>query len=353
MPSYDPKMNITGRSIGFNRLPYIIAELSANHNGSLERALATITAAKQCGADAVKIQTYTADTMTIECDLPDFMVKGGLWDGYKLYDLYKWAQTPYEWHKPLFEHAKKEGITLFSTPFDETAVDLLESLDTPAYKIASFELADLPLIEYVAKTGKPMILSTGMATGEQIQEAVSTARDSGCKDLVLLHCISSYPVPIDQAHLLQIAVLAERFKVPVGLSDHTLGTTAAVAAVALGACIIEKHFTLNRADKGPDCEFSLEPSEMERLCREAKEAWACLGEAGFNRKKVEEGSKVFRRSLYFVKDLPTGHIVKEEDVRRIRPGMGLPPREYQKLIGRKLRQPVSRGHPTSWDVFER
>lgn len=353
MPSCDPKMNITGRSIGFNRLPYIIAELSANHNGSLERALATITAAKQCGADAVKIQTYTADTMTIECDLPDFMVKGGLWDGYKLYDLYKWAQTPYEWHKPLFEHAKKEGITLFSTPFDETAVDLLESLDTPAYKIASFELADLPLIEYVAKTGKPMILSTGMATGEQIQEAISTARDSGCKDLVLLHCISSYPVPIDQAHLLQIAVLAERFKVPVGLSDHTLGTTAAVAAVALGACIIEKHFTLNRADKGPDCEFSLEPSEMERLCREAKEAWACLGEAGFNRKKVEEGSKVFRRSLYFVKDLPTGHIVKEEDVRRIRPGMGLPPREYQKLIGRKLRQPVSRGHPTSWDVFER
>lgn len=353
MPSYDPKMNITGRSIGFDRLPYIIAELSANHNGSLERALATITAAKQCGADAVKIQTYTADTMTIECDLPDFMVKGGLWDGYKLYDLYKWAQTPFEWHKPLFEHAKKEGITLFSTPFDETAVDLLESLDTPAYKIASFELADLPLIEYVAKTGKPMILSTGMATGEQIQEAVSTARDSGCKDLVLLHCISSYPVPIDQAHLLQIAVLAERFKVPVGLSDHTLGTTAAVAAVALGACIIEKHFTLNRADKGPDCEFSLEPSEMERLCREAKEAWACLGEAGFNRKKVEEGSKVFRRSLYFVKDLPTGHIVKEEDVRRIRPGMGLPPREYQKLIGRKLRQPVSRGHPTSWDVFER
>lgn len=353
MPSNDPKMNITGRSIGFNRHPYIIAELSANHNGSLERALATITAAKQCGADAVKIQTYTADTMTIDCDLPDFMIKGGLWDGYKLYDLYKWAQTPYEWHKPLFEHAKKEGITFFSTPFDETAVDLLESLDTPAYKIASFELADLPLIEYVAKTGKPMILSTGMATGEQIQEAVSTARDSGCKDLVLLHCISSYPVPIDQAHLLQIAVLAGRFKVPVGLSDHTLGTTAAVAAVALGACIIEKHFTLNRADKGPDCEFSLEPSEMERLCREAKEAWACLGEAGFNRKKVEEGSKVFRRSLYFVKDLPTGHIVKEEDVRRIRPGMGLPPREYQKLIGRKLRQPVSRGHPTSWDVFER
>ena len=313
----------------------------------------SISAAKKCGADAVKIQTYTADTMTIDCDLPDFMIKGGLWDGYKLYDLYKWAQTPYEWHKPLFEHAKKEGITLFSTPFDETAVDLLESLDTPAYKIASFELADLPLIEYVAKTGKPVILSTGMATGEQIQEAVSTARDSGCKDLVLLHCISSYPVPIDQAHLLQIAVLAERFKVPVGLSDHTLGTTAAVAAVALGACIIEKHFTLNRADKGPDCEFSLEPSEMERLCREAKEAWACLGEAGFNRKKVEEGSKVFRRSLYFVKDLPTGHIVKEEDVRRIRPGMGLPPREYQKLIGRKLRQPVSRGHPTSWDVFER
>ena len=346
-------MKIGNRIIGSFKAPYVIAELSANHNGSLERALMSISAAKKCGADAVKIQTYTADTMTIDCDLPDFMIKGGLWDGYKLYDLYKWAQTPYEWHKPLFEHAKKEGITLFSTPFDETAVDLLESLDTPAYKIASFELADLPLIEYVAKTGKPVILSTGMATGEQIQEAVSTARDSGCKDLVLLHCISSYPVPIDQAHLLQIAVLAERFKVPVGLSDHTLGTTAAVAAVALGACIIEKHFTLNRADKGPDCEFSLEPSEMEKLCREAKEAWASLGEAGFNRQKVEEGSKVFRRSLYFVKDLPAGHVVKEGDIRRIRPGMGLPPKEYQKLIGRKLRQTVSRGHPTSWDVLER
>lgn len=351
MPSYDPKMNITGRSIGFNRLPYIIAELSANHNGSLERALATITAAKQCGADAVKIQTYTADTMTIECDLPDFMVKGGLWDGYKLYDLYKEAQTPYEWHKPLFEHAKKEGITLFSTPFDETAVDLLESLDTPAYKIASFELTDLPLIEYVARTGKPMILSTGMATEHEIEEAVTTARDSGCKELILLHCISSYPAPIEQAHLRQISALAKRFKLPVGLSDHTQGTTASVAAVAIGACVIEKHFTLNRADKGPDCEFSLEPSELKRLCQDVKNTWDALGSSEFGREKTEESSKVFRRSLYFVNDLPAGHILKDGDIRKIRPGMGMPPKALQKILGLRLRESVKRGTAVQENLF--
>ena len=332
--------------------PFVIAEVSANHNGSLDRALETITAAKQCGADAVKIQTYTADTMTIDCDLPDFVIKGGVWDGYKLYDLYKWAQTPYEWHKPLFEHAKKEGITLFSTPFDETAVDLLESLNTPAYKIASFELTDLPLIEYVARTGKPMILSTGMATEHEIEEAVTTARDSGCKELILLHCISSYPTPIEQAHLRQISALKERFKVPIGLSDHTLGTTAAVAAVALGACVIEKHFTLSRADKGPDCVFSLEPQEFKRLCKEVRKTWSALGSAGFGREKAEEGSKAFRRSLYFVKDLPKGHIIEESDIRRIRPGIGLAPKEYSNLIGKKLKKNASRGQPTSWDIFE-
>ena len=331
--------------------PFVIAEVSANHNGSLDRALATITAAKQCGADAVKIQTYTADTMTIDCDLPDFFIKGGLWDGYKLYDLYKEAQTPYEWHKPLFEHAKKEGITLFSTPFDESAVDLLESLDTPAYKIASFELTDLSLIEYVAKTGKPMILSTGMASEQEIHEAVTSARDAGCKEVILLHCISSYPTPMDQAHLRQIPALAERFKLPVGLSDHTLGTTASVASVALGACVIEKHFTLSRADKGPDCEFSLEPQELKRLCEEVKAAWAALGGAGFAREKAEEGSKVFRRSLYFVKDLPKGHIIKEGDIRRIRPGMGLPAKDYINLIGKKLKTDVSYGKPASWNNF--
>ena len=333
------------------RPPFVIAEVSANHNGSLDRALATISSAKECGADAVKIQTYTADTMTIDCDLPEFVIKGGLWNGYKLYDLYKWAQTPYEWHKPLFDHAKKEGITLFSTPFDETAVDLLESLDTPAYKIASFELTDLPLVEYVAKTGKPMILSTGMASEQEIQEAVTTARNAGCKELVLLHCISSYPTPIDQAHLRQIPDLAKKFMLPVGLSDHTLGTIASVVAVALGACVIEKHFTLARADKGPDCEFSLEPSEMKRLCKNVKNAWASLGEPGFSRQKAEEESKVFRRSLYFLKDLPAGHVIRKEDIRRIRPGSGLPPKEYENLLGKQLKKNVLSGQATSWDVF--
>jgi len=344
-------MKIYRRSIGADHPPYVIAELSANHNGSLDRALETITAAKQCGADAVKIQTYTADTMTIDCDLPDFVIKGGLWDGYKLYDLYKWAQTPFEWHKPLFDHAKKVGITLFSTPFDETAVDLLESLNTPAYKIASFELTDIPLIEYVAKTGKPMILSTGIASEQEIQEAVTAARDSGCKELVLLHCISSYPTPMDQAHLRQIPALAERFKLPVGLSDHTLGTTASVASVALGASVIEKHFTLSRADKGPDCEFSLEPHELKRLCEEVRASWLALGSSDFKREKSEESSKVFRRSLYFVKNLPAGHIVQAGDIRRIRPGLGMPPKHFQQLLGRRLKRAVLCGNPVSHDLF--
>lgn len=342
-------MRIYGRTIGATHPPYVIAELSANHNGSLNRALETITVAKQCGADAVKIQTYTADTMTIDCDLPDFIIKGGLWNGYKLYDLYREAQTPYEWHKPLFEHAKKEGITLFSTPFDETAVDLLETLNTPAYKIASFELTDHPLIQYVAKTGKPMILSTGMATEEEIHEAVTTAREAGCKELVLLHCISCYPAPMDQAHLRQIPALAEKFKVPVGLSDHTLGTTASVAAVALGACVIEKHFTLSRVDKGPDCDFSLEPQELKRLCEEAKAAWAALGSAGFSREKAEEGSEVFKRSLYIAQNMKAGDILTKKNLRRIRPGNGYPPKHFFDLLGKKVRQDISRGTPLRAD----
>jgi len=338
-------ITIENTKVGMASKPFIIAELSANHNGSLDRALATITAAKHCGADAVKIQTYTADTMTIDCDLPDFVIKGGLWDGYKLYDLYKWAQTPYEWHKPLFEHAKKEGITLFSTPFDETAVDLLESLNTPAYKIASFELTDLPLIEYVAKTGKPMILSTGMATEEEIHEAVTSAREAGCKELVLLHCISSYPTPMEQAHLRQIPALAERFKLPVGLSDHTIGTTASVASVALGACVIEKHFTLSRADKGPDCEFSLEPQELKRLCEEVKSAWSALGSTGFDREKAEEASKVFRRSLYLVEDVKKGEPLTSKNLRRIRPGLGLEAKLYRQVLGEKVKRDLKKGEP--------
>ena len=342
---------INNRPIGPDQPPYIIAELSANHNGSLERALATIDEAQRCGADAIKLQTYTADTMTIDCDGPDFMIQGGLWDGYKLYDLYKWAETPYEWHQAMFDHARQRGITVFSTPFDETAVDLLESLHTPAYKIASFEVVDLPLIRYVASTGKPMIMSTGMASETEIEEAFTAPREAGCQDLVLLHCISSYPAPLDQANLRQIPELAKRFGTLAGLSDHTLGTTASVAAVALGACVIEKHFTLSRADKGPDSEFSLEPADLQRLCHDAKEAWQALGKPGFERQRAEEGSKVFRRSLYFVKDLPAGHIIGPDDIRRIRPGMGLAPKYFDQVVGQRLSQAVNWGMPVNWDIM--
>ena len=331
---------------------FVIAELSANHNRLLERALETLSAAKKIGADAVKIQTYTADTITIDCNFDDFQVKGGLWDGYKLYDLYKLAQTPYEWHKPLFDHAKKIGIKIFSTPFDKTAVDLLESLDVPAYKIASFELVDLPLIQYVAQTGKPMIMSTGMASEQEIEEAVTAAKDAGCKDLVLLHCISSYPTPMDQANLRQIPELAKRFGVPVGLSDHTLGTTAATAAVALGACVVEKHFTLSRADKGPDCEFSLEPLEMERLCREVKEAWLALGSPGFACQKAEEGSKVFRRSLYVTEDMKAGELFSPANLKSIRPGYGMPPKHIKEVLGKKIKKAVPRGTPLTIDLVD-
>lgn len=343
---------INGRQIGPEQPPYIIAELSANHNGSLERALQTIDAAHRCGASAIKLQTYTADTMTIDSDRPEFMVRGGLWDGYKLYDLYKWAETPFEWHQAMFEHARKIGITVFSTPFDESAVDLLEGLEAPAYKIASFENTDLPLIRYVAKTGKPIIMSTGMATEEEIVEAVEAARSAGGKDLVLLHCISSYPAPMEQANIRQMPELARRFGTLPGLSDHTMGTTASVAAVALGACVIEKHFTLSRADKGPDSEFSLEPVELERLCKDTNDAWLSLGKTGYQRQTAEEGSKVFRRSVYFMRDLPAGSIVGTADIRRIRPALGLAPKHFDSLLGKRLKVAVQHGTPTSWDQFD-
>jgi len=345
-------LSIQDRKIGSDQPPYIIAELSANHNGSLERALQTIDAAHQAGADAIKLQTYTADTMTIDCDREDFIIKGGLWDGYKLYDLYRWAETPFEWHQAMFAHARKLGITVFSTPFDESAVDLLEQLDVPAYKIASFENTDLPLIRYVAKTGKPMIMSTGMASEEEIAEAVDAARSAGCKELVLLHCISSYPAPMDQANLRQLTELGRRFDVVPGLSDHTLGTTASVSAVALGACVIEKHFTLSRADKGPDSEFSIEPDELKRLCQDTHDAWQALGQVGYDRQPAEAGSKVFRRSIYFARDLPAGSVIGPEDIRRIRPGMGLSPKYFDELLGKTLKADVQRGMPARWDDFD-
>ncbi|WP_443190915.1 pseudaminic acid synthase [Pseudomonas indica] len=343
---------INGRKIGKGHPPYIIAELSANHNGSLERAFETIKAAHESGAHAIKIQTYTADTMTIDCDREDFMIHGGLWDGYKLYDLYKWAETPFEWHKAIFDYAANLGITIFSTPFDESAVDLLESLNTPAYKIASFEATDLPLIRYVASKGKPVIMSTGMCSESEISEAVATAREAGCENLVLLHCISSYPAPMDQANLLQMPRLTERFGTIPGLSDHTLGTTASVAAVVLGACVIEKHFTLSRNDKGPDSEFSIEPDELKRLCQDTFDAWSALGKPGFERQKAEEGNKHFRRSVYFVRDMKAGEIITPAHIRRIRPGFGLPPKYFDQLIGKRVKGDVDRGTATSWELID-
>lgn len=280
------------------------------------------------------------------------MIHGGLWDGYKLYDLYKWAETPYEWHKTLFDYAASIGVTIFSTPFDESAVDLLESLNAPAYKIASFEATDLPLIRYVASKGKPMIMSTGMCSEVEIEEAVAAAREGGCKDLVLLHCISSYPAPIDQANLRQMPLLADRFQSIPGLSDHTLGTTASVAAVALGACLIEKHFTLSRRDKGPDSEFSLEPTELGRLCQDTYDAWSALGNASFERQKAEEPNKKFRRSVYFIRDMRAGETITINHIRRIRPGFGLAPKHFDALLGRKVKQDIARGTACSWEMIE-
>jgi len=345
-------MKIDGRVVSKENEPYIIAELSANHNGSIKRAFEGILAAKKAGADAVKIQTYTADTMTIDCDLKDFQIKGGLWGGRSLYDLYKEAQTPYEWHKPLFDYAKKIGITIFSTPFDKTAVDLLEKLKTPAYKIASFEMTDLPLIKYVAQTGKPIIMSTGMASLKEIEESVMTARENGCKDLILLHCISSYPAPIDQSNLRTIPDLEERFNTLSGLSDHTMGTVVSTTSVALGACLIEKHFTLSRADKGPDSEFSLEPSELKQLCQDAKTAWESLGVAGYELKKAEVFGYKYRRSLYVVSDVKKGERLTRDNVRSIRPGFGLEPRYFDQVLGLVAKKDIARGTPLSFNDIE-
>lgn len=343
---------INGRKIGNKTPPYIIAELSANHNGVLQKAIDTITEAKRRGADAVKLQTYSADTMTIDCDKSDFIIKGGLWDGYKLYELYKEAQTPFSWHKDLFDHARSIGITCFSTPFDETAVDLLEDLNAPAYKVASFEATDLTLIKYIASTKKPMIVSTGMANLEEIDELVSTIRGEGCSDLIVLHCISSYPTPIDQSNLHTIPDLRTRFGTQVGLSDHTTTNTASIVATTLGATLIEKHFIMDRNDKGPDSSFSIMPDELEALCKETKDAWLSLGEAGYERKEAEKANVKFRRSVYFVKNLKSGDMITRDSIRRIRPGFGLAPKYERDLIGKRVKANITVGTPTSWDLIE-
>ena len=343
-------ITINNRKIGSEYPPYILAELSANHNGSLQKALDTISEAKKCGADAIKLQTYTADTMTIDCNAEDFYIKGGLWDGYKLYDLYKQAQTPFEWHKEMFSHARKIGITCFSTPFDETAVDLLEDLNTPAYKVASFEATDLPLIKYIASTKKPMIISTGMANIEEIEEMIETAREAGCQDLIILHCISSYPAPINQSNLLTMPDIQKRFNVQVGLSDHTVSNTASIVATSLGATLIEKHFILDRNDKGPDSAFSIEPNELKVLCQDTKDTFSALGKAGYERKPAEEANIKFRRSIYFVKDMKKGEQINKEHIRRIRPGFGLAPKHFDDLIGRTVERDIKQGEATTWNL---
>ncbi|MFJ3056122.1 pseudaminic acid synthase [Herbaspirillum sp. NPDC087042] len=340
-------ITIDGRKIGPDQSPYIIAELSANHNGSLETALRIITQAKQAGADAVKLQTYRADTITLDVDRPEFHIKGGLWDGRSLYELYEQAHTPWEWHKELFDHARQLGITIFSSPFDHTAADLLESLGAPAYKIASFEAIDLPLIRYVASKGKPMIISTGMADETEIAEAVDAARSGGCQELVLLHCVSGYPAPAEDYNLRTIADMRERFGTLVGLSDHTLDNTTAVTSVAMGSCIIEKHFTLDRNGGGPDDSFSLEPADLVALCRDTKTAWKAMGGIDYGRKASERGNVQFRRSLYFVQDLEAGQVITAEAIRSVRPGYGMAPKHLPELIGRRVRQAVRYGEPVT------
>ena len=346
------EFEISGRRIGTRYEPYVIAEMSANHNGDINTALRIIEEAKKAGADAVKIQTYTPDTITLKSDLPDFQIKGGLWDGKTLYELYEWAHTPWEWHKPLFEHAKKVGIAIFSSPFDTTAVDLLEDLNAPAYKIASFEAVDLPLIRYVAATGKPMIISTGLADAEEIQEAITAAHEGGCKELAILHCVSGYPAPAEDYNLCTIGDMIDRFALVTGLSDHTLDNTTAIASVVLGASIIEKHFTLDRNGGGPDDSFSLEPEDLTALCRDSKTAWKALGHVDYGRKSSEEGNVQFRRSLYFVKDMKEGDIITEDCIRSVRPGYGLAPKYLPKVVGKVATRPVANGTPVTFDLVD-
>ena len=331
--------------------PYIIAEISGNHNGSLERAKELINLAQANGADCVKIQTYTPDTMTIKSNKEDFLITGGLWDGYNLWDLYDWAQTPYEWQKELFDHAKDIGITIISTPFDETAVDLLETLNCPFYKVASFEITDLPLVKYIAETKKPMILSTGMANEQEIKEAVEVVKTFGCGDFMLLHCVSGYPTPSDQINLDTIALMKETFNCEVGLSDHTLGNTSAILSIGLGAKVIEKHFTFDRSEGGPDAEFSMEPSELKNLCLSASIAYKAIGKGSFEMKEAEESNIKFRRSIYVVQDIKQGDVFDKENIRRIRPGYGLHPKNYEEIIGLKATKDLERGNPlTELDV---
>ena len=349
--SIPPEIEIAGRKIGPAHEPFVICELSGNHNGSLDRALEMVDAAADTGCDAIKIKSYTADTITMDVDRPEFRIKGGLWDGRSLYELYQEAQTPFEWHAPIFERARKRGVIIFSSPFDETAVDLLAGLDAPAFKIASFEAVDLPLIRYAAAKGKPLIISTGMANLAEIGAARDAALGAGAAGVVLLHCVSSYPAVTEDANVRTVADMAERFGCPIGLSDHTMGTAASVAAVAMGASVIEKHFTLARADGGPDAAFSLEPAEFKALVDDTKAAWKALGRAHYDVLGSERGNLSFRRSLYVAADVKAGEPLTRANVRSIRPGNGLAPTHFDEVLGRKAKRDLARGEPLAWDML--
>lgn len=348
-------INLGGRLVGPSHQPLIVAEMSGNHNQSLERALALVDAAAQSGAHALKLQTYTADTMTLKLNTGEFAVTDpkNLWNGTTLHELYQKAHTPWEWHKPIFDRCRKLGMICFSTPFDETSVDFLESLEVPLYKIASFEVTDIPLIRKVARTQKPIIMSTGMASIAEIDEAVRAARENGCEDLILLKCTSTYPATPEFTNLKTIAHMRELFSCQTGLSDHTMGIGAAVAAVALGATVIEKHFTLARADGGVDSVFSMEPHELKALVVETERAWQALGRVSYGPTESEKMSLKYRRSLYISEDLKAGEILTEKNLRIIRPGLGLAPKYYDVLLGKRVGRDVKCGTPMSWEILGR
>jgi pseudaminic acid synthase len=351
--SADREIQIAGRGVGAGHAPFVIAEMSGNHNQSIDRALQIVDAAAAAGAHALKLQTYTAATMTLDVDREGFRIDdpSSLWKGASLYRLYEQAHTPWEWHAPIFERARQHGLIPFSTPFDETAVDFLESHGVPCYKIASFENTDLPLIRRVAATGKPMIISTGMATVAELDESVRTARAAGCRELILLKCTSTYPATPENTNISTIPHMRSLFDCQVGLSDHTMGVGVSVASVALGATVIEKHFTLARADGGVDSTFSMEPSEMRQLVVETERAWQSLGRVTYGPVGAEKKSLQFRRSLYVVKDLQPGDELSAENVRAIRPGLGMPTRELEKVLGHRVRGAVARGTPLTWDLL--
>lgn len=345
-------IEIAGRKISRDHPPYVIAELSANHNGNIEHAKIAIERAKASGASAVKLQSYTPETMTIQSSKPDFVIEDGLWRGYTLYELYAKAQTPYEWHSELFKFAEEIGITIFSTPFDESAVTLLDGLGAPAFKIASFELVDLPLIKRAAECGKPLLMSTGMSNLDEIREALGVALKFGCGEVLLFHCISSYPTPIEDSNLLTLEILSREFGVCVGLSDHTKSNIAAVVSIGLGAVAIEKHFKLSEDSEGVDASFSLDPNQFRNLVDDCNHAWKSIGSTEFSRPPSEEGMKKFKRSLYFMNNLKKGARITPADIRSIRPGYGLAPKYFDSIVGRVLSCDVEIGDPVTFNVLE-